>query len=64
MRRFGMYHLESNGCTHGPQTWPWWRLISFSFLNVHAPSGLHFWRFWYYTKNKAGHLDIFWKLGG
>jgi len=28
------------GCSHGPQTWPWWRMFSVSFtkLGVQPPS--------------------------
>src|ERR1043166_3330180 len=35
---------------HGPQTWPWWRLVSFSWVkaSVAAPSTGYHW--WIYTR--------------
>ncbi|MEG8824735.1 hypothetical protein U4T63_22855 [Klebsiella pneumoniae] len=45
--------------THGPQKWPWWRLVSFSLvpISVYSPSyGL---RLWMYTRWGADYLDIY-----
>lgn len=36
---------------HGPKTWPWWRLVSFSWIRcpeVQKPSTTH--RFWVYFR--------------
>jgi hypothetical protein len=43
---------------HGPQSWPWWRLISFKrfALEVHPPSTTT--RLWYYTRWVCGHVDL------
>jgi hypothetical protein len=45
---------------HGPQTWPWWRWISFSILilpHVHKPSTG--WRLWVYTRWGAAFFDVY-----
>lgn len=44
--------------SHGPQTWPWWRLLSLSFMrldtHVHAPTC----RMWAYTRWGALYVDV------
>ncbi len=45
--------------SHGPQKWPWWRLVSFSLvpITVYSPSyGL---RLWIYTRWGAGYVGIY-----
>lgn len=46
------------GCSHGPQTWPWWKLFSVSMaeLEVYRPSTGH--RLWIYTRRGAVHFDL------
>jgi hypothetical protein len=49
--------------THGPQTWPWWRLISIRIIRMRGQCadpgkrkvGL---RFWFYTRWVDQHIDI------
>lgn len=44
---------------HGPQTWPWWRLVSFSFIRLYdvcKPSTGY--RFWIYTRWRAFDFDL------
>lgn len=48
------------GVTHGPQSWPWWRLVSSSIVklgNVNTPSTG--WRLWLYTRWGAWCGDIY-----
>lgn len=44
---------------HGPQIWPWWRLVSFGphRLGVCSPSTGY--RLWIYTRWGACHFDVF-----
>ena len=45
--------------THGPQVWPWWRLVSFSVvrLEIHLPSTGY--RLWVYTRWGACFFDVY-----
>lgn len=45
---------------HGPQTWPWWRLIAWKAMRldgVHPPSTGS--RAWFYTRWGCWHFDLF-----
>ena len=44
---------------HGPQTWPWWRLIAVKLyqLKISKPSSA--WRLWIYTRWGALFGDLF-----
>jgi len=46
-------------CSHGPQEWPWWRVVSLSLvrLEVHPPS-LGF-RLWAYTRWGSPCFDVY-----
>jgi len=55
---YSLAHLQKNAHPkHGPQVWPWWRLVSFSIvrLNVDPPSSSR--RLWVYTRFGAIYLD-------
>jgi hypothetical protein len=61
-----LYHCKGahwkpwpNGVRHGPQSWPWWRLVSPSIikLDVHSPS--FGWRLWLYTRWGAWCGDVY-----
>ncbi|MCC4618468.1 hypothetical protein LL972_21195 [Xanthomonas campestris pv. asclepiadis] len=43
---------------HGPQTWPWWRLLGLSLLrlDMHRPSTGY--RLWFYTRWGALYGDV------
>jgi hypothetical protein len=48
--------------SHGPQSWPWWRLLSLSLINLRvvnhfAAPGLY-WRLWIYTRWGAALIDL------
>lgn len=48
--------------THGPQTWPWWRVVSFKFINMtKANPGMNAWarRVWVYTRYGAIYIDFY-----
>lgn len=49
------------GVKHGPQSWPWWRLVSFKFHCIgciqHAP--LRTYRIWIYSRWAAYCVDLF-----
>ncbi len=47
------------GCKHGPQAWPWWRIVSFSTngIAVHKPSTGR--RLWVYSRWGAIHFDVY-----
>ena len=47
------------GCSHGPQTWPWWRLVvpSVNSIGVQKPSTG--WRLWLYTRWGALSFDVY-----
>lgn len=53
------YHREPSRTQHGPQTWPWWRLLSLgpSRLDICKPSTGY--RLWIYTRWGVRHIDIF-----
>ena len=44
---------------HGPQTWPWWRLMAIKLykLKIRKPSSA--WRLWIYTRWGASFGDLF-----
>jgi hypothetical protein len=44
---------------HGPQTWPWWRLISWTLCDLegHEPSTRR--RLWFYTRWGCWFFDLF-----
>lgn len=44
---------------HGPQTWPWWRLIAFGAANLHPALPSTGYRLWIYTRWGACHFDVF-----
>ncbi|WP_125124276.1 MULTISPECIES: hypothetical protein [Phytobacter] len=45
--------------SHGPQFWPWWRLISFSVVrqDIRPPSTGR--RMWFYTRWGAGYVGVY-----
>lgn len=53
---------ESGGYSHGPQTWPWWRLFSWGTCKINqgywAGSIYPGRRLWIYTKNTARYFDV------
>ena len=51
---FGFLPTPPYRPTHGPQTWLWWRLVSFSFL---APNWGY--RLWIYSRWGALNLDYY-----
>lgn len=44
--------------THGPQTWPWWRLLSWSTSRPWLPEGSRDYRLWLYTRWGSVMLDL------
>jgi len=45
--------------THGPQVWPWWRLVSFGFVRLELVAKPSIgWRLWVYTRWGAGFGDL------
>jgi hypothetical protein len=49
--------------THGPQTWPRWRLFAMHFCecNAYVPRSKRthvVWRLWIYTRIGAIHIDV------
>ena len=58
-KRFSFYFARGNGCLHGPQVWPWWRLFSLSFvlLENDRTKRNETIRLRYYTKTKSGFVD-------
>lgn len=54
---------EGRGVQHGPQVWPWWRLVSFSLvrMNPDLPLMPPNRRLWIYTRWGALHSDMFWR---
>lgn len=57
--KFARAFMRPNECSHGPQEWPWWRLVGFSVvsLGVTPPSSGK--RLWVYTRWWAAHADIY-----
>ncbi len=55
--RFNWKALD--GCSHGPQTWPWWRPIGFLVcrLDTRAPS--FGWRLWWYTRRGGRTAELY-----
>lgn len=53
------YNDEDLRPSHGPQTWPWWRLLSIKVvrLDICLPSTGY--RAWIYTKRGAVYFDLF-----
>jgi len=52
--------IRPNICSHGPQTWPWWRWCGFMIvrLAVHPPSTG--WRLWIYLRRRVAYnLDLY-----
>jgi hypothetical protein len=50
------------GCSHGPKTFPWWKLASFTFLVMRGGfdvPGTVGYRVWCYTRGGARHLDLY-----
>lgn len=43
---------------HGPQTWPWWRLASFSVVRLEVYPPTTGYRLWVYTRWGALHGDV------
>jgi len=49
---------------HGPQSWPWWRVLSFQLCKIDAVSKPHSaYRLWFYTKFGAGYVEAFFIRG-
>lgn len=44
--------------THGPQVWPWWRLVSFGLVHLEVAKPSMGWRLWVYTRWGAGYGDL------
>lgn len=47
------------GCAHGPQSWPWWRWISFSIVKLGCVPPTTGWSLWMYTRRGARAIDIY-----
>lgn len=47
--------------SHGPQTWPWWRLVSVRVykLGLDPAVPVSGFRVWFYTRWQCPHWDIF-----
>lgn len=45
--------------SHGPQSWPWWRHLSFKFCNLNVCSPSTGYRLWFYTRWGAGYVEMF-----
>lgn len=43
---------------HGPQVWPWWRLVSFGLVRLEVAKPSMGWRPWVYTRWGAGYGDL------
>lgn len=43
---------------HGPQTWPCWRLMSFSLVRLEMAEPSSGWRLWVYTRWGAWYGDM------
>lgn len=66
--RMGLYyHTRDDGtchtglfpqCTHGPQSWPWWRLLSISIVRIEMYPPTFGYRPWFYTRWGSFHFDI------
>ena len=39
---------------HGPQVWPWWRLVSFGLVRLEVAKPSMGWRLWVYTPARSG----------
>jgi len=55
---FAHFNRESRPTGHGPQTWPWWRMVSLGpvRLDVYPPSTGY--RLWVYTRWGACYGDL------
>jgi len=47
------------GCEHGPKTWPWWKLCTFSFVRLTCELPSTGYRLWCYTRAGGRTLDIY-----
>ena len=45
--------------SHGPQKWPWWRLLSLSLVRIECGKPSTGWRVWFYTRDGAGHAGVY-----
>ena len=47
----GTYWWKHGKPTHGPQVWPWWKIVSFSVVELQCYDHTHLgWCLWVYTK--------------
>ena len=50
---------KPNGCSHGPQVWPWWKLFGFLICKIDIKRPSSGWRLWIYLRKwKAHHFDF------
>lgn len=67
-RRVGRLHVTcrnhfDGGCTHGPATWPWWKVVSFGWVHTFnadltgAVKSQNMRRLWIYFRWPRGDRD-------
>lgn len=53
------YYGRPLQCAHGPQVWPWWRLVTPSFISLHVHPPSSGYRLWLYTRWGSPCFDIY-----
>ena len=58
--RFKVFPARRMHPAHGPQSWPWWRLLSVTAVKC-WPSGVRFnYNVWFYTRWGAWPVQVVW----
>lgn len=57
--RLGVKLKPNPGCSHGPQTWPWWRAFGLLGCRLDSERPSTGWRLWFYTRAGGRYVEIF-----
>lgn len=56
--KYKLWATERDYCAHSPQSWPWWRWVSFNWVRLEICKPNVGWRLWVYTRWGALYWDI------
>lgn len=57
--KFSKWFFKPNTCEHGPQEWPWWKLISFYIVKKYVKMPSTGYALWIYTRWWALELECY-----